>query len=256
MLRRIEAGLRKGVVDTQGIKTANKIREALGFDVKDVRQVKVFTVDGLTEEQLGTVVSEAALHDPVLQDAALSPVSSQADWVLEVGFRPGVTDNEGRTARETIAIVLELADREAVSVYVADQYHIYGDFTEDQIASIGRDVLANELIQRFEYKSKAEWQKEPGFAAVAARVSGQANDEVVTLPFSTMSDDELMAFSRENTLALSLEELHTIRDYYTAPDVVSERVKAGLSAEPSDAEVEVLAQTWSEHCKHKIFASK
>lgn len=256
MLRRIEAGLREGVVDTQGIKTANKIREALGFDVKEVRQVKVFTVDGLTEEQLATVVREAALHDPVLQDAALSPVSSQADWVLEVGFRPGVTDNEGRTARETIAIVLELEDRESVSVYVADQYHIYGDFSEDAIASIGRDVLANELIQRFEYKSKAGWQKEPGFAAVAARVSGQANDEVVNLPFSTMSDDELMAFSRENTLALSLEELHTIRDYYANPDVVAERVKTGLSAEPSDAEVEVLAQTWSEHCKHKIFASK
>ncbi len=256
MLRRIEVGLRAGVTDTVGRKTASKIKESLGLDVTDVRLVKVFTVDGLDGEQLEHLVGTAGLHDPVLQEASLTPVASDADWVLEVGFRPGVTDNEGRTARETIAIVLGLKKRESVSVFVSNQYHIYGALTEAQVDSIGKDLLANELIQRYEYTSGAAWRAKPGFAPFAARVSGHASSEVAVIPFATMSDEELMAFSRENTLALSLEELHAIRAYYTREDVRAHRTATGLPANPTDAEIEVLAQTWSEHCKHKIFSSR
>ncbi len=256
MLRRIEVGLRAGVVDTVGRKTANKIKESLGLDVADVRLVKVFTVDGLDGTQVAHLAETACLHDPVLQDASISPVTSDADWVLEVGFRPGVTDNEGRTARETIAMVLGLAKRESVSVFVSNQYHLYGPLTEAQVDSIGKDLLANELIQRYEFTSGSAWRAKPGFMPFAARVSGQASDEVAVIPFATMSDDELVAFSRENTLALSLEELHTVRAYYARDDVRTHRNTMGLPANPTDAEIEVLAQTWSEHCKHKIFSSR
>ncbi|GFM34552.1 AIR synthase-related protein [Desulfovibrio subterraneus] len=256
MLRRIEVGLRAGVVDTVGRKTAHKIKESLGLDVADVRLVKVFTVDGLDDAQVAQLVEAAGLHDPVLQEASITPVSSDADWVLEVGFRPGVTDNEGRTARETIAIVLGLAKRTGVSVFVSNQYHIYGKLTEAQVDSIGRDLLANELIQRYEYVSGDAWRAAPGFKPFAARVSGQASSEVAIIPFSTMTDEQLVAFSRENTLALSLEELHTIRDYYTDSAVREARAAQGLPADPTDAEIEALAQTWSEHCKHKIFSSR
>ncbi len=50
--------------------------------------------------------------------------------------------------------------------------------------------------------------------------------------------------------------MHDIRAYYADPAVVAERKTVGLPADPTDAEIEVLAQTWSEHCKHKIFSSK
>jgi phosphoribosylformylglycinamidine synthase len=62
-----------------------------------------------------------------------------------------------------------------------------------------------------------------------------------------------MALSRKRVLALSLDELHVIRDYYRRPDVSKLRAEAGLGKDPTDAELEALAQTWSEHCKHKIF---
>lgn len=71
-----------------------------------------------------------------------------------------------------------------------------------------------------------------------------------------MNDDELMQISHSNTLALSLTEMRRIRDWFLRPDVVEKRKKLGLPADPTDAELEVLAQTWSEHCKHKIFAAK
>ncbi|HMA99737.1 MAG TPA: AIR synthase related protein, partial [Spirochaetota bacterium] len=45
-------------------------------------------------------------------------------------------------------------------------------------------------------------------------------------------------------------------DYYRNPEIIKERRQDKLAASPTDVELEVLAQTWSEHCKHKIFAAR
>jgi phosphoribosylformylglycinamidine synthase len=258
MLCRVVVGLKEGVRDVVGEKVARKIKSELGMDVGDVRVVSVFTLEGLTRDQVDLALERAALHDPVLHEVSLSPLARDFDWILEVGFRPGVTDNEGRTARETLGVVLGLgkAELEQVKVYTSRQYLLRADLDEAGAHRIATDLLANELIQRFECKSAAQWAASPGFEAKAARVTGQASDEVATVPISTMTDAELMDFSRANTLALSLRELHDIRAYYADPAVRAERERVGLTGEPTDAEIEVLAQTWSEHCKHKIFSAK
>ncbi|WFS63001.1 phosphoribosylformylglycinamidine synthase subunit PurS [Pseudodesulfovibrio thermohalotolerans] len=258
MLCRVIVGLKEGVRDVLGERIARKVRSELGMDVKDVRIVNVFTLEGVTREQVDMVLDRAALHDPVLHEVSLAPLARDFDWIIEVGFRPGVTDNEGRTARETLGVVLGLsrAERESIKVYTSRQYLIQADLDEAGASRIAKDLLANELIQRYEYKSAAQWAKDPGFEAKAARVTGQASDAVATIPLAAMSDQELMDFSRSNTLALSLKELHDIRAYFADPAVRADREKAGLGADPTDAEIEVLAQTWSEHCKHKIFSAK
>lgn len=104
MLYRVETGPRAGLDDTQGRKTAQHLRKALNISVSGVRQIKVFTVDGLDAAQVGRLLDESIWHDPILQDASLEPLpllDTTADWFVEVGFRPGVTDNEARTARDT-----------------------------------------------------------------------------------------------------------------------------------------------------------
>ncbi|WP_285905687.1 AIR synthase-related protein [Pseudodesulfovibrio pelocollis] len=258
MLFRVVVGLKEGVRDVVGEKVARKIRSELGMAVDDVRIVSVFTLEGVSPEQVDTALERAALHDPVLHEVSLSPLARDFDWILEVGFRPGVTDNEGRTARETLGVALGLSKKEleSVRVYTSRQYLIRAGLDEAGVHRIAADLLANELIQRFEYKSAAQWAASPGFEARAARVTGQASDAVASVAISTMTDDELMDFSRANTLALSLRELHVIRDYYANPAVRAARTAMGLGDEPTDAEIEVLAQTWSEHCKHKIFGAK
>ena len=253
MLQNIEVRLRQDLEDCVGRNVAHKIQAALGFSVNALRVVKVYVLDGVTEADCKKAYENAALHDPVLQEASFTPFASDADWIIEVGFRAGVTDNEGRTARDTVALVLGKA--RDFSVYTVEQFHIWGALSHDQVESIAKNLLANELIQRFRIKNKQEWHKEPGFTAVAAKVTGAASDDVAVIPFSSYSDDELMAFSRENTLALSLEELLCIKNFYAQPAVQAARKAANLPADPTDAEVEVLAQTWSEHCKHKIFSS-
>lgn len=257
MLTRIEAGLFPYLDDTLGRKTAATIRAALALPVQNVRIVKVFTLDGFELDQIQTLLDESVLHDPVLQMVSLSPLPiAGADWIIEVGYRPGVTDNEGRTARDTVAMVLGIQDRDSLAIYTSVQYRLHGAISREDAERVAKDLLANELIQRFAIKSGAEWEAQPGFPASAARVTGAANSTVDIIPLSILDDDALMQISHRNTLALSLEEMQTIRDWFARPEVQKHRATKQLPADPTDAELEVLAQTWSEHCKHKIFAAR
>ncbi|MEF3697613.1 AIR synthase-related protein [Desulfolutivibrio sp.] len=260
MLFRVEVGPRPGVRDVMGEKTARKIRNELGLAIGGVDLVRVFTLEGLTRDEAVRLLEAHALHDPVLHKASLDPLPLSdpgPDFILEVSFRPGVTDNEGRTASETAALVLGLPPARAAqaAVYTAVQYRLRGTPDLETARRIGRDLLANELIQRFEIKSLAQWRDEPGFVPRAARVTGQASDDVAAIDLFAMDDAALMAFSRDNVLALSLVEMRAIRDHYADPAVAQARKTAGLPVSPTDAEIEVLAQTWSEHCKHKIFSA-
>ncbi len=263
MLFRIEIGPRAGLDDTLGHKTAGQLHDALHLSVADVHRIKVFTTDGLTDAQARRLLAESIWHDPILQDAALEPLpfrgDCEPDWFVEVGYRPGVTDNEARTARDTAAMVLGIP-RTDFAVYTSVQYRIVCDpstpLTREQVESATRDLLCNTLIQRYRIKSRNEWDAQPGFEPQTAKVTGDADDTVETIPLSSMDDIALAKISRENTWALNITELHCIREQFNASAEAARRASLGLPKDPTDVEMEVLAQTWSEHCKHKIFASR
>ncbi|MBO4335309.1 MAG: phosphoribosylformylglycinamidine synthase [Desulfovibrio sp.] len=260
MLYRIVTGLHAAMEDMQGVGVARQMSKALGLEVSKVRLLKVFTVDGLSREQCQKLVDEGIWHDPILQTAELGELADAPgfDWFIEVGFRPGVTDNEGRTAREAASLALGIP-RTSLSVYTSVQYRLanaaHAPLDRQLVEKLAKDLLCNTLIQRYRVKDKSAWQAEPGFAAQAARVTGEANDRVDTVPLSQMDDETLKSTSRENTWALSVDELHCIRDAFASEAEQARRSSLNLPKDPTDVEMEILAQTWSEHCKHKIFAS-
>ena len=73
-------------------------------------------------------------------------------------------------------------------------------------------------------------------------MSKQADKVRIEVPIRQCSGDELDRISVSRCLALSTQEMQAIQNYYR-----------DLNREPTDVELECLAQTWSEHCKHKIF---
>ena len=194
---RVEVALRKAVTDTQGNKTAHKIHSELGIHVEQVRIIRIYTVEGLNDDQVRQAMDAGALHDPVLHTAQTAPAASNFDWVIEVGFRPGVTDNEGRTARETLRTVLGLDKKADIAVYTSTQFLISGDLDRDRVEHIARDLLANELIQRFQIADKAAWTQNPGFPARTAAVTGESSSDVEIIDLSVMDDATLMRLSRE-----------------------------------------------------------
>jgi phosphoribosylformylglycinamidine synthase len=262
MLFTVEVRLKAAPDDYPGRVFAAKAKSFLGLDIDDARITRVYTADGLTRGELQKAVDTAALHDPIVQEASLDPFPSDADWIIETAFLPGVTDNEGRTARDTLALVLGLdaARKESCAVYTATRHHLKCALNRDVVERAARGLLVNELIQRFSIKSAEEWRREPGFAPRAAKVAVSAGNDVAAVPLSSMNDEELAAAGRDNTWALSPEEMRTIRDHFLRPESLAERRALGLAPEflnnPTDAEMEVLAQTWSEHCKHKIFSAR
>lgn len=157
-LLRLEIRVKENQQDPVGHRVAEEIKEALGLGVDNVRMVKVLTFDGISDDEAKLLLDKAVMHDPVLQSASLTATKSDADFILEVSFRPGVTDNEGNTARNTACLVLG-KDRGALKVYTAKQYHLWGKLSRADAERIGRDLLANELIERLRLKSKDEWAK-------------------------------------------------------------------------------------------------
>ena len=251
MPQRIHVGLRPHVRDVQGEGTARRIRRELQLSVDAVQLIKVYTVEGLGDRDLDRVLERRLLHDPVLHQASFEPLAKDLDWIVEVAYRPGVTDNEGRVAGKTLRD--GLAPEGGVQVYTATEYLLRGDLTRDDAERVARELLCNELIEQFRIKARSEWEADPGFSAFAPRVTGESLDRVEIVPISELDQEGLIRLSQEGTLALSPVELETIRAYYAREDVREHRRAAGLDPEPTDAELEVLAQTWSEHCKHKIF---
>ena len=253
MAHRIAVTKRPGITDAVGLKTVRRIARDLDLTVERVETVEVYAVDGALDAETLERVATQVFTDPVLEEVVVDRLApGDFDWLVEVGFRPGVTDNVGRTARESLALVLDCPVAEAPAVYNAREYRFVGALERDQVERIAKSLLANTLIQRVTVLSAAEAAQGP-VAASVPRVTGPAVDATVQTVDLSGSDAELAQLSRDKVLALSVKELGVIRDHFASDEVTEARAAVGLPATPTDVEMECLAQTWSEHCKHKIF---
>jgi phosphoribosylformylglycinamidine synthase subunit PurSL len=250
---RLEVTFKPDYRDPLGESVRRGIIEDLGLNVEKVRTVEVYTIDAeLTPQEVEHLRCEL-FTDPVIQESsATSRLARDFSWVVEVGFRPGVTDNVGKTAREGIEEVLGRRLAPAEAVYTSRQYLLTGRLTRDEAERIAGDLLANSLIQRWEIRSIEDWAEGYDTDIGVPKVRGTTQPRVDTIPLD-VSDAALMQLSDRRMLALSLEEMRAIRAYYGQPSRRAERRALGLSEWPTDVELEALAQTWSEHCKHKIF---
>jgi phosphoribosylformylglycinamidine synthase II len=250
---RLEVTFKSDYRDPLGESVQHGIIEDLGLSVEKVRTIEVYTIAAeLTSQEVERVRCELFTDSIIQESSAISRMARDFSWIVEVGFRPGVTDNVGKTAREGIEEVLgrQLASEEAV--YTSRQYLLTGRLTRDEAERIASDLLANSLIQRWEICSIEEWAEGYDTSLGVPKVKGTTQPRVETIPLD-VSDAALMQLSDRRMLALSLEEMQAIRGYYANPSCLAERRARGLPEWPTDVELEALGQTWSEHCKHKIF---
>ena len=138
MADRIEVGFKEGIRDALGEKTKKRIIDNLGLPVANVATIEVYTVAG---DLIDSELQEAAkgpLSDPVIQDYSINrPLAGNFDWLIEVGFRPGVTDNVGKTAREALTLLLrENVGSRKISVYTSRQYLISGPVSKADAENI------------------------------------------------------------------------------------------------------------------------
>ncbi len=255
MAHRIEVTTREDLVDSRGASLVTRAKEEFGIQIGRARVVDVYSIDlDLTEDQLNGIAREV-LTDPVAEISTIGgPILKDWDYWIEVGFRPGVTDNVGLTASEVAAEYLNLPASSERIVFTATAYALKGSLSDKDIEKLAKGMLANDLIEEARIHGRGDLGIEGGFGPRIPRVKLPTSPSVQTYNLG-VSDEELKALSRNNTWALTLEEMLAIRDHFQNPEVQAQRMEKGLPKDPTDIEMEVLAQTWSEHCKHKIFGS-
>jgi len=255
MPHRIEICIKDVNLDGAGEKLKRRIKRDIGIDIDRIRTSDIYNIGlELSQDRLEFVAKEVFL-DRVINTYSIDRIAfEEFDYYLEVGLLPGVTDDVGRTAEEALTIALDLKGERPQVFYSRGFAFISKGLKKEDVVRIAKDILCNELIQGYRVISREEAIKsERRITVWFPRVEIKREIEVKSFDLSKMSDEELMQLSRDRTLVLSLEEMKTIRDYYEREDIRKTRRAAGLNETITDVELECIAQTWSEHCKHKIF---
>lgn len=249
MAKRIEIKFRDGVRDTRADAIASLLRTE--FNAKPVRVavIDAYNIDAdLTDDELEFLAREV-FSDRIVQEYSYKKPFYEESWHVEIGYKPGVTDNVGKTSRDAVKDALG----KEVDVYTSTVYAISGELGEiedETLAAFGKRI-ANELVQKIIVRMPLSGSFEPYIPKVS--LAEEIRIERIKLPADEGALEEL---SKKRLLAMSAGEMKAIRAYLSKKSVFDARKKAGLDDKITDVELEVIAQTWSEHCKHKIFNAK
>lgn len=228
---------------------------SLGFSVEELHVIDIYTIStnsrDFTPEELRVIGLQ--LSNPVVQKFTVDEATqAYFDIAIEVGFLPGVTDNVGTTARQTIEDFTKRKFEPGEAVYSSQLYFVCGRLSPDDLQNLAA-TLANPLVNRVHIKTRQDYGS-AGMDRVVPFVKLHELPAAETVDLN-LDDQELARIGKEGIidsqtglrrgpLALDLSQLHAIRTYFSVK-----------GRNPTDVEIEALAQTWSEHCKHTIFAS-
>jgi len=230
-----------------------KLKE-LGFGVKVVGVSAVYTIKyDFSDSQIKKIGD--SLHNELVHNVRINKkFNEKFDWGLELGFLPGVTDNVANTTAEIINDLFKI-DIGLSKVFSSKLIFIESSSLQRKDVEKIANELINILIERFHVKSYDEYVKDGGMDYITPAVKLTEKPKVVEVDLD-VNDNELAEIGkkgvldldtkqRRGPLALDLDYLHAIKDYFS---------KQGRK--PTDIEIESIAQTWSEHCKHTYFSSR
>ncbi|MGC6488561.1 MAG: phosphoribosylformylglycinamidine synthase subunit PurL [Planctomycetota bacterium] len=174
----------------------------------------------------------AVLCDPVIEQAAVHPPGASAAspdgaHTLTIVPKPGVTDPVAHSVQKALADM----GLPAVAAGTYRTYDVHGDVDTEQLLEVARKGLANDTVQQLLVDE------------LPAGLPGDSPAPDLTVhevPLAGLDEAALIAISKDGGLALDGHEMKAIQAHFQ-----------GLGRAPTRLELETLAQTWSEHCKHK-----
>lgn len=230
MITRIELATKPEFYDADGHATLADVLD-LGIDsVEKVYSFQVTYLLGDIGKEDKILIAQNLLADAVTQDMAIDnnisfPESPDA-WSVEITFNRGVTD---LVAQTTLKGISDLGIDGVQDAKTARRYEFIGNLSESEKKRITEKLLMNKVVEHV---------LRPGSPVFFPALETQF--ELVHVPILDADDDELIRISKSRDLFLNLEEMRTIQSHFK-----------NLDREPTDIELEMLAQTWSEHCSHK-----
>lgn len=211
-----------GVVENLSLKTAR------GFLLEgDLTPEQVLTI---AERLLANAVVERTVVAKV-GDPTLHTSSNGHSQLVHVIPKPGVMDPVAQSAKKAIQdLDVPVSEVRTLSKYWLEP------LDSKPLDALCERVLANDSVEQVVVGPLNLERLEVG---------SDYKFELVTVPIRTLDDEGLERLSREGQLYLTLVEMQTIKSYFEE-----------LGRDPTDIELESVAQTWSEHCSHKTLAGR
>ncbi|MDI9433689.1 MAG: phosphoribosylformylglycinamidine synthase subunit PurL [Planctomycetota bacterium] len=232
---RFEVFNRAGFSDVHGNGVLEDIRELGITSIEAVQSAKVFLIEADFDSAFANRVAGELLSDPVCEEyyigRSTAPAGLARATLIEVHLKSGVTDP---VAQSVMTAISDMGVSGA-HVRTARKYVLLGEVRPAQIETIAKRVLANDCIEDVVVGDEAE-PPSPHLSPYELNITHW--------PIRDLDDAGLEALSKDRDLFLNLTEMKAIQAYFCR-----------LEREPTDIELESLAQTWSEHCVHKTLRS-
>ena len=250
----------EGMRDVRGDVVRRQLKADHGIEVSKVRSICGYLINGATEAEAIAERVDDLFADPIIEVGAANTtmLSTSAfddgpETVITVGFKPGVTDNPGKAATDGFLTLFPDDGDARIATYIT--YSFYG-LSADVDATWLAGTLHNNLIERALVADRAACASKSWPELTFPTPPEQVFIEPQSINLE-VEDAKLEEISTEGLLALNLNEMHAIQAHYRKEVIRGQRAAMGIAPDaPTDVELECLAQTWSEHCKHKIFASR
>jgi phosphoribosylformylglycinamidine synthase len=231
-LFRVEVSVKSALPDPRGEALRADIRDLGITTVSWVRVSNIYMLEGGLSQEEVAIICRELLADPVVEEYSIgdgSLIAITGAHAVEVAYNPGVMDPVEESVKKGIG---DLGITKVDSVKTAKRYYLSGKLSPSDIELISSKLLVNSVIQH-----AVTSQEKVSLPSTEYQFSLQQVDLL------TMDDAGLARLGQE--LWLTPSELKHIQGYFSS-----------LGRNPTDVELETLAQTWSEHCKHKTFKSR
>jgi phosphoribosylformylglycinamidine synthase len=232
---RIEVHRLEGRDDPAGAAALAELQELGLGAIFDVRVGRGYLLPpSFTADEIAAIAREL-LADPVVDRARIAapgeplkaPAGRHRILVLK---RLGVMDPVAHTVRRLLERTgRPLAADAEVATYRA--FEIAGSPTAAELEHAATKALANETVEIV----RIDREDLPFGVHLPEAPRGRAE-----VALTGAGDAELLELSRKGVLSLTVAEMRAVAEHFR---------QAGR--EPSLCELETIAQTWSEHCKHK-----
>ena len=200
-------------------------------NLEKVRVINKYTIGEVSEEYykkaLNTIFSELTV-DNVYEEKA--PVTEE-EIAFGVEYLPGQYDQRADSASQCFQL-LTAGDR--IDVKSSKIIALKGNLSSSDVDRI-KHYYINSVDSREVDINNRELQTPLNVPKDVEILNG----------FTNFSEKELEAFHKAQGLAMSIEDLVMIRDYF----------KNEENRDPSITEIKVIDTYWSDHCRHTTFAT-
>ncbi|EGT0014487.1 phosphoribosylformylglycinamidine synthase [Clostridium perfringens] len=204
-------------------------KDNLGIEaLEDVRVLNKYILGDIEEEQyvrtVNTILSEAPVDRVYEENFEIG----QDEIAFGVEYLPGQYDQRADSASECIML---LTEEEKVPVKSSKVIILKGNLNEEEIKKI-----------KSYYINPVDSREVIPLSKVLEENLEEPNEVQVLDGFLDLNEEGLKNFHREKSLAMSLEDLKLIRDYFKSED-----------RNPTITEIKVIDTYWSDHCRHTTF---